>query len=215
MKQNYTIVEVSWPNMWLKDDYEKLLKVSILSLSLCNTNVFSISKALPYMFEYYKWSPLKVRSNLGIPSCPLGLVPTLFSTPLSNASWMRKMIVNPLNLRMVPSYNQAYPILLLLVPFFGMGVGLTVLRLFHYQRTLSRTWTSPNPLQRLCRGRRDSPRHFIGRLPPPPGWTSSFLAYGAGFNRSLLHDLCPYHQARRKSALHKPIIKNHPKKNGS
>ena len=76
--------------MWLKDDYEEIIskehiaitiglfmKVSILSLSLVLTTSFSISSALPHMFEYYKDLPKsQIELLVSLPSA--GIMLTLF-----------------------------------------------------------------------------------------------------------------------------------------
>ena len=107
---------------------KKLLeKVSILSLSLVLTTSFSISSALPSMFEYYKELPKsQIELLVSLPSA--GIMATLFLNPfIERFLDERKMIISGLSILsvsgMVPFFNQAYPILFISRLIFGMGVG--------------------------------------------------------------------------------------------
>ena len=108
---------------------KKLLeKVSILSLSLVLTTSFSISSALPYMFEYYRDLPKsQIELLVSLPSA--GIMVTLFlNTIIERYLDERKMIITGLFILslfgMVPFFNQAYPVLFISRFIFGMGVGL-------------------------------------------------------------------------------------------
>ena len=97
---------------------KKLLeKVSILSLSLVLTTSFSISSALPSMFNYYKDLPKgQIELLVSLPSA--GIMVTLFlNTLIEKFLDERKMIVTGLLslsfFGMIPFINQAYPVLFL------------------------------------------------------------------------------------------------------
>ena len=181
---------------------KKLLeKVSILSLSLVLTTSFSISSALPYMFEYYKDLPeSQIELLVSLPSA--GIMLTLFlNTFIERFLDERKMIITGLLILsifgMVPFINQAYPILFLSRFIFGMGVGLINAKAISI---ISERYHGRERVQTL--GFRGSAEVvgtalvtlFVGFL-LQFGWTSSFLAYGAGLIVLFLFmTFVPYHQ---------------------
>ena len=166
---------------------KKLLeKVSILSLSLVLTTSFSISSALPYMFEYYKDLPKsQIELLVSLPSA--GIMVTLFlNTIIERFLDERKMIFTGLLILslfgMVPFFNQAYPVLFISRFIFGMGVGLINAKAISI---ISERYQGRERIQTL--GFRGSAEVvgtalvtlLVGFL-LQFGWTSSFLAYGAG-----------------------------------
>ena len=181
---------------------KKLLeKVSILSLSLVLTTSFSISSALPYMFEYYKDLPKsQIELLVSLPSA--GIMLTLFlNTFIERFLDERKMIITGLLILsifgMVPFINQAYPILFLSRFIFGMGVGLINAKAISI---ISERYHGRERVQTL--GFRGSAEVvgtalvtlLVGFL-LQFGWTSSFLAYGAGLIVLFLFmTFVPYHQ---------------------
>ena len=181
---------------------KKLLeKVSILSLSLVLTTSFSISSALPYMFEYYKDLP-KSQIELLVTLPSAGIMLTLFlNTFIERFLDERKMIITGLLILsifgMVPFINQAYPILFISRFIFGMGVGLINAKAISI---ISERYHGRERVQTL--GFRGSAEVvgtalvtlFVGFL-LQFGWTSSFLAYGAGLIVLFLFmTFVPYHQ---------------------
>ena len=181
---------------------KKLLeKVSILSLSLVLTTSFSISSALPYMFEYYKDLPKsQIELLVSLPSA--GIMVTLFlNTFIERFLDERKMIITGLLILsifgMVPFFNQAYPILFTSRFIFGMGVGLINAKAISI---ISERYQGRERIQTL--GFRGSAEVvgtalvtlLVGFL-LQFGWTSSFLAYGAGLIVLFLFmTFVPYHQ---------------------
>ena len=181
---------------------KKLLeKVSILSLSLVLTTSFSISSALPYMFEYYKDLPKsQIELLVSLPSA--GIMLTLFlNTFIERFLDERKMIITGLLILsifgMVPFINQAYPILFISRFIFGMGVGLINAKAISI---ISERYQGRERVQTL--GFRGSAEVvgtalvtlLVGFL-LQFGWTSSFLAYGAGLIVLFLFmTFVPYHQ---------------------
>ena len=181
---------------------KKLLeKVSILSLSLVLTTSFSISSALPYMFEYYKDLPKsQIELLVSLPSA--GIMLTLFlNTFIERFLDERKMIITGLLILsifgMVPFFNQAYPILFISRFIFGMGVGLINAKAISI---ISERYQGRERVQTL--GFRGSAEVvgtalvtlLVGFL-LQFGWTSSFLAYGAGLIVLFLFmTFVPYHQ---------------------
>lgn len=181
---------------------KKLLeKVSILSLSLVLTTSFSISSALPYMFEYYKDLPKsQIELLVSLPSA--GIMVTLFlNTFIERFLDERKMIITGLLILsifgMVPFFNQAYPILFISRFIFGMGVGLINAKAISI---ISERYQGRERIQTL--GFRGSAEVvgtalvtlLVGFL-LQFGWTSSFLAYGAGLIVLFLFmTFVPYHQ---------------------
>ena len=181
---------------------KKLLeKVSILSLSLVLTTSFSISSALPYMFEYYKDLPKsQIELLVSLPSA--GIMVTLFlNTIIERYLDERKMIITGLFILslfgMVPFFNQAYPILFISRFIFGMGVGLINAKAISI---ISERYQGRERIQTL--GFRGSAEVvgtalvtlLVGFL-LQFGWTSSFLAYGAGLIVLFLFmAFVPYHQ---------------------
>lgn len=166
---------------------KKLLeKVSILSLSLVLTTSFSISSALPYMFEHYKDLPKsQIELLVSLPSA--GIMVTLFlNTIIERYLDERKMIFTGLLILslfgMVPFFNQAYPVLFISRFIFGMGVGLINAKAISI---ISERYQGRERIQTL--GFRGSAEVvgtalvtlLVGFL-LQFGWTSSFLAYGAG-----------------------------------
>lgn len=181
---------------------KKLLeKVSILSLSLVLTTSFSISSALPYMFEYYKDLPKsQIELLVSLPSA--GIMVTLFlNTIIERYLDERKMIITGLLILslfgMVPFFNQAYPVLFISRFIFGMGVGLINAKAISI---ISERYQGRERIQTL--GFRGSAEVvgtalvtlLVGFL-LQFGWTSSFLAYGAGLIVLFLFmAFVPYHQ---------------------
>lgn len=181
---------------------KKLLeKVSILSLSLVLTTSFSISSALPYMFEYYKDLPKsQIELLVSLPSA--GIMVTLFlNTIIERYLDERKMIITGLLILslfgMVPFFNQAYPVLFISRFIFGMGVGLINAKAISI---ISERYQGRERIQTL--GFRGSAEVvgtalvtlLVGFL-LQFGWTSSFLAYGAGLIVLFLFMIfVPYHQ---------------------
>lgn len=192
---------------------KKLLeKVSILSLSLVLTTSFSISSALPYMFEYYKDLPKsQIELLVSLPSA--GIMVTLFlNTFIERFLDERKMIITGLLILsifgMVPFFNQAYPILFISRFIFGMGVGLINAKAISI---ISERYQGRERIQTL--GFRGSAEVvgtalvtlLVGFL-LQFGWTSSFLAYGAGLIVLFLFmTFVPYHQ--KEESQH--ILANH------
>lgn len=192
---------------------KKLLeKVSILSLSLVLTTSFSISSALPYMFEYYKDLPKsQIELLVSLPSA--GIMVTLFlNTIIERFLDERKMIITGLLILslfgMVPFFNQAYPVLFISRFIFGMGVGLINAKAISI---ISERYQGRERIQTL--GFRGSAEVvgtalvtlLVGFL-LQFGWTSSFLAYGAGLIVLFLFmTFVPYHQ--KEESQH--ILANH------
>ena len=180
---------------------KKLLeKVSILSLSLVLTTSFSISSALPSMFEYYKELPKsQIELLVSLPSA--GIMATLFLNPfIERFLDERKMIISGLSILsvsgMVPFFNQAYPILFISRLIFGMGVGLINAKAISI---ISERYHGRERVQTL--GFRGSAEVvgtalitlLVGFL-LQFGWTTSFLAYAAGFLVLFLFMIfVPYH----------------------
>lgn len=189
---------------------KKLLeKVSILSLSLVLTTSFSISSALPYMFEYYKDLPKsQIELLVSLPSA--GIMVTLFlNTIIERFLDERKMIITGLLILslfgMVPFFNQAYPILFISRFIFGMGVGLINAKAISI---ISERYQGRERIQTL--GFRGSAEVvgtalvtlLVGFL-LQFGWTSSFLAYGAGLIVLFLFmTFVPYHQQEENQHTH-------------
>ena len=189
---------------------KKLLeKVSILSLSLVLTTSFSISSALPSMFNYYKDLPKgQIELLVSLPSA--GIMVTLFlNTLIEKFLDERKMIVTGLLILsffgMIPFINQAYPILFLSRLIFGMGVGLISERYHGRERiqTLGFRGSAEvvgTALVTLLVG-------FLLQF----GWTASFLAYGAGLIVLFLFlTFVPYEKHEEEhhaSANHKEPLK--------
>ena len=189
---------------------KKLLeKVSILSLSLVLTTSFSISSALPYMFEYYKDLPKsQIELLVSLPSA--GIMVTLFlNTFIERFLDERKMIITGLLILsifgMVPFINQAYPILFISRFIFGMGVGLINAKAISI---ISERYQGRERIQTL--GFRGSAEVvgtalvtlLVGFL-LQFGWTSSFLAYGAGLIVLFLFmTFVPYHQQEESQHIH-------------
>ena len=189
---------------------KKLLeKVSILSLSLVLTTSFSISSALPYMFEYYKDLPKsQIELLVSLPSA--GIMVTLFlNTFIERFLDERKMIITGLLILsifgMVPFINQAYPILFISRFIFGMGVGLINAKAISI---ISERYHGRERVQTL--GFRGSAEVvgtalvtlLVGFL-LQFGWTSSFLAYGAGLIVLFLFmTFVPYHQQEERQHTH-------------
>ena len=189
---------------------KKLLeKVSILSLSLVLTTSFSISSALPYMFEYYKDLPKsQIELLVSLPSA--GIMLTLFlNTFIERFLDERKMIITGLLILsifgMVPFINQAYPILFISRFIFGMGVGLINAKAISI---ISERYHGRERVQTL--GFRGSAEVvgtalvtlLVGFL-LQFGWTSSFLAYGAGLIVLFLFmTFVPYHQQEENQHTH-------------
>lgn len=189
---------------------KKLLeKVSILSLSLVLTTSFSISSALPYMFEYYKDLPKsQIELLVSLPSA--GIMVTLFlNTFIERFLDERKMIITGLLILsifgMVPFINQAYPILFISRFIFGMGVGLINAKAISI---ISERYHGRERVQTL--GFRGSAEVvgtalvtlLVGFL-LKFGWTSSFLAYGAGLIVLFLFmTFVPYHQQEENQHTH-------------
>ena len=189
---------------------KKLLeKVSILSLSLVLTTSFSISSALPYMFEYYKDLPKsQIELLVSLPSA--GIMLTLFlNTFIERFLDERKMIITGLLILsifgMVPFINQAYPILFISRFIFGMGVGLINAKAISI---ISERYHGRERVQTL--GFRGSAEVvgtalvtlLVGFL-LQFGWTSSFLAYGAGLIVLFLFmTFAPYHQQEESQHTH-------------
>ena len=189
---------------------KKLLeKVSILSLSLVLTTSFSISSALPYMFEYYKDLPKsQIELLVSLPSA--GIMVTLFlNTFIERFLDERKMIITGLLILsifgMVPFFNQAYPILFISRFIFGMGVGLINAKAISI---ISERYHGRERVQTL--GFRGSAEVvgtalvtlLVGFL-LQFGWTSSFLAYGAGLIVLFLFmTFVPYHQQEESQHIH-------------
>ncbi|VED67339.1 MULTISPECIES: MFS transporter [Streptococcus] len=189
---------------------KKLLeKVSILSLSLVLTTSFSISSALPYMFEYYKDLPKsQIELLVSLPSA--GIMVTLFlNTFIERFLDERKMIITGLLILsifgMVPFFNQTYPILFISRFIFGMGVGLINAKAISI---ISERYQGRERIQTL--GFRGSAEVvgtalvtlLVGFL-LQFGWTSSFLAYGAGLIVLFLFmTFVPYHQQEESQYIH-------------
>ena len=189
---------------------KKLLeKVSILSLSLVLRTSFSISSALPYMFEYYKYLPKsQIELLVSLPSA--GIMVTLFlNTFIERFLDERKMIITGLLILsifgMVPFINQAYPILFISRFIFGMGVGLINAKAISI---ISERYQGRERIQTL--GFRGSAEVvgtalvtlLVGFL-LQFGWTSSFLAYGAGLIVLFLFmTFVPYHQQEESQHIH-------------
>ena len=197
---------------------KKLLeKVSILSLSLVLTTSFSISSALPSMFNYYKDLPKgQIELLVSLPSA--GIMVTLFlNTLIEKFLDERKMIVTGLLILsffgMIPFINQAYPILFLSRLIFGMGVGLINAKAISI---ISERYHGRERVQTL--GFRGSAEVvgtalvtlLVGFL-LQFGWTASFLAYGAGLIVLFLFlTFVPYEKQEEEhhaSANHKESLK--------
>lgn len=103
-------------------------KISILSLSLVLTTSFSISSALPAMFDFYKDYPAdKVELLVSLPS--IGIMVMLFLNGLIERFLSeRMMIVTGLVIMascgFVPLLTQSYELIFLSRLIFGLGTGL-------------------------------------------------------------------------------------------
>ena len=103
-------------------------KVSILGLSLMLTTAFSISSALPAMFDFYKDRPAsQVELLISLPSVGI-IVMLLVNGLVERFLSERQMIGTGLlvlsSCAFVPLFTQAYPLIFLSRLLFGLGVGL-------------------------------------------------------------------------------------------
>ena len=153
------------------------------------------------MFEYYRDLPKsQIELLVSLPSA--GIMVTLFlNTIIERYLDERKMIITGLLILslfgMVPFFNQAYPILFISRFIFGMGVGLINAKAISI---ISERYQGRERIQTL--GFRGSAEVvgtalvtlLVGFL-LQFGWTSSFLAYGAGLIVLFLFmAFVPYHQ---------------------
>ena len=103
-------------------------KISILSLSLVLTTSFSISSALPAMFDFYKGYPAdKVELLVSLPSVGI-MVMLVLNSFLERFLSERTMIVTGLLVMslcaFVPLFNQSYNVVFLSRLIFGLGTGM-------------------------------------------------------------------------------------------
>lgn len=103
-------------------------KISILSLSLVLTTSFSISSALPAMFDFYKGYPAdKVELLVSLPSVGI-MVMLVLNSFLERFLSERTMIVTGLLVMslcaFVPLFNQSYGVVFLSRLIFGLGTGM-------------------------------------------------------------------------------------------
>ena len=103
-------------------------KISILSLSLVLTTSFSISSALPAMFDFYKDYPAdKVELLVSLPSIGI-MVMLLLNGLIERFLSERMMIVTGLVIMascgFVPLLTQSYELIFLSRLIFGLGTGL-------------------------------------------------------------------------------------------
>ena len=103
-------------------------KISILSLSLVLTTSFSISSALPAMFDFYKDYPAdKVELLVSLPSIGI-MVMLLLNGLIERFLSERIMIVTGLLIMsacaFVPILNPSYNLVFLSRLIFGLGTGL-------------------------------------------------------------------------------------------
>ena len=161
-------------------------KISILSLSLVLTTSFSISSALPAMFDFYKDYPAdKVELLVSLPSIGI-MVMLLLNGLIERFLSERIMIVTGLLIMsacaFVPILNPSYNLVFLSRLIFGLGTGLINAKAISI---ISERYQGHERIQLL--GYRGSAEVVgtalltlaVGQL-LRFGWTATFLAYAAG-----------------------------------
>lgn len=161
-------------------------KVSILALSLVLTTAFSVSSALPYMFEHYHTLPAsQVELLISLPSVGI-MLSLLLNGLLEKHLSERQMIVTGLLILSIcgtlPYFLQTYSFVFLTRLIFGMGVGLINAKAISI---ISERYEGKERIQTL--GYRGS-AEVVGTALLTLGagqlmrfsWTSAFLVYGAG-----------------------------------
>lgn len=177
-------------------------KVSILALSLVLTTGFSVSSALPYMFEFYKDIPKsQVELLISLPS--FGIMISLFlNGVLERYLSERQMIVIGLLVLSLcgtlPFFIQSYAFVFVARLIFGMGVGLINAKAISI---ISERYHGKERVQTLgYRGSAEVVGTALLTLGAGQfmrfGWTAAFLVYGAGLLVLLLFLLfVPYDKA--------------------
>lgn len=183
---------------------KRMEKISILALSLVLTTGFSVSSALPYMFDFYKGVPTsQVELLISLPS--FGIMVSLFLNGiLERFLSERQMIVIGLLILSIagtlPFFIQTYAFVFGARLIFGMGVGFINAKAIsiiseRYQgkervQTLGYRGSAEvvgTALLTLCAGQL---MHF--------SWTAAFLVYAAGLLVLLLFLLfVPYKKEER------------------
>lgn len=180
-------------------------KVSILALSLVLTTGFSVSSALPYMFEFYKGIPSsQVELLISLPS--FGIMISLFlNGVLERYLSERQMIVIGLLVLSLcgtlPFFIQSYAFVFIARLIFGMGVGLINAKAISI---ISERYHGKERVQTLgYRGSAEVVGTALLTLGAGQfmrfGWTAAFLVYGAGLLVLLLFLLfVPYDKAEQQ-----------------
>ena len=162
-------------------------KASILALSFVLTTAFSISSALPAMFQFYKnYSSSQVELLISLPS--IGIMSLLlFNSILERFLSERQMIILGLLLfslcGLIPFFNQAYGFVFASRFIFGLGLGMMNPRAI---AIISERFQGRERVQML--GYRGSAEVVgmalltlaVGQL-LRFGWTTTFLVYTVGF----------------------------------
>ena len=162
-------------------------KASILALSFVLTTAFSISSALPAMFQFYKnYSSSQVELLVSLPS--IGIMSLLlFNSILERFLSERFMIILGLILYsicgLIPFFNQSYNLVFASRFVFGLGLGMMNPRAI---AIISERFQGRERVQML--GYRGSAEVVgmavltlaVGQL-LHFGWTTTFLIYTVGF----------------------------------
>lgn len=195
-----------------------LEKVSILALSLVLTTGFSVSSALPYMFEFYKGMPTsQVELLISLPS--VGIMISLFLNGiLERYLSERQMIVTGLLVLSLcgtlPFFIQSYAFVFVARLIFGMGVGLINAKAISI---ISERYQGKERVQTLgYRGSAEVVGTALLTLAAGQfmrfGWTAAFLVYGAGLLVLILfllfvpYDKVEHHESKQMS--HSKMTKN-------
>ena len=178
-------------------------KASILALSFVLTTAFSISSALPAMFQFYKnYSSSQVELLISLPS--IGIMSLLlFNSILERFLSERQMIILGLLLfslcGLIPFFNQAYGFVFASRFIFGLGLGMMNPRAI---AIISERFQGRERVQML--GYRGSAEVVgmalltlaVGQL-LRFGWTTTFLVYTVGFIILALYLLfVPYEKSK-------------------
>lgn len=187
---------------------KQMEKISILALSLVLTTGFSVSSALPYMFDFYKGvSTSQVELLISLPS--FGIMLSLFlNGVLERYLSERQMIIIGLVVLSVagtlPFFIQSYPFVFGARFIFGMGVGFINAKAISI---ISQRYQGKERIQTL--GYRGSAEVVgtalltlcAGQL-MQFGWTAAFLVYAAGLVVLIFFLLfVPYEKQARKPQM--------------
>ena len=188
-------------------------KVSILGLSLMLTTAFSISSALPAMFDFYKGMPAsQVELLISLPSVGI-IVMLLINGLVERFLSERQMIGTGLlvlsSCAFVPLFTQDYPLIFLSRLLFGVGVGLINAKAISI---ISQRYQGRERTQML--GYRGSAEVvgtalltlLVGQL-LHLGWTKTFLVYSFGFVILALYLIFVSPQPKAQQQEEKPQAK--------